>query len=244
MTALDVLYRDEAIVAVAKPPGLLVHRTDLDRHETRFALQIARDQLGARLWPLHRLDKGTSGVLVFALSAEIARDLGRAFETGQVEKRYIALVRGWPERAGTIDHPLATRFDDYEGRPPGDAARDAKPAVTVYERLATLAIANGPGPHAASRYALVALEPKTGRRHQLRRHLKHIAHPIIGDATYGKGPHNRFFAELLGVQRLWLHAASLAFAHPLTGERLAIDAPRGSEWARLAALGGWVDEGI
>jgi tRNA pseudouridine65 synthase len=240
VTALDVLYRDEAVVAVAKPPGLLVHRTDLDRHETRFALQIARDQIGARLWPAHRLDKGTSGVLVFALSAEIARDLGRAFETGEVEKRYVAFVRGWPERAGTIDHPLATRLDDYEGRPPGDTARDAKPAITAYERLATLEIENGLGGHATSRYALVALEPKTGRRHQLRRHLKHIAHPIIGDATYGKGPHNRYFAERLGAQRLWLHAESLAFAHPLTGERLVIDAPRGSEWARLAALGGWV----
>jgi len=94
VTALSVLYRDASLVAVAKPPGLLVHRTDLDRHETRFALQIARDQLGARLWPVHRLDKGTSGVLVFALSAEIARILGGAFEGGGVAKRYVALVRG------------------------------------------------------------------------------------------------------------------------------------------------------
>ncbi len=241
MSALPVLFRDASLVAVAKPPGLLVHRTDLDRHETRFALQIVRDQLGVRLWPVHRLDKGTSGVLVFALSAEIARVLGAAFDAGGVAKRYVALVRGWPERAGTIDHPLATRFDEYQGRGPAEAAPVAKPALTRYERLATLEIANGLGRHETSRYALMGLAPATGRRHQLRRHLKHIAHPIIGDATYGKGAHNRSFAALLGMQRLWLHAESLALAHPVTGERVVIDAPRGEEWSRLAALRGWTD---
>jgi tRNA pseudouridine65 synthase len=242
VTGLRVLHHDTSLVAVAKPPGLLVHRTDVDRHETRFALQIVRDQLGVRLWPVHRLDKGTSGVLVFALSAEIARVLGSAFDTGGVAKRYVAFVRGWPDRTGTIDHPLAPRFDEYERRPASDAEREAKPAITTYERLATLEIANGPTRHPTSRYGLVALAPKTGRRHQLRRHLKHVAHPIIGDATYGKGPHNRFFVELLGVQRLWLHAESLTFAHPVTRGTLSILAPRGDEWSRLASLPGWIDE--
>jgi tRNA pseudouridine65 synthase len=236
VTALSVLHRDASLVAVAKPPGLLVHRTDLDRHETRFALQIARDQLGVRLWPVHRLDKGTSGVLVFALSAEIARIIGGAFEGRGVAKRYVALVRGWPERAGVVDHPLAPRFDEHESRPAGGTSAGAKPAITAFERLATIELANELGRHATSRYALVALEPKTGRRHQLRRHMKHIAHPVIGDATYGKGAHNRFFAGLLGVQRLWLHAEALTFAHPVTRGPLTITAPRGDEWARLAAL--------
>lgn len=237
MVAPAIVYRDAWLVAVDKPPGLLVHRSDVDRRETRFAVQVVRDRLGCPVWPAHRLDRGTSGVLLFALSAEIAAALGRAFESGAVAKRYATLVRGWPDERGVIDHPLAV-LDDRSARVED---REPQPAVTHYSRLARLELDVPDDRHPTSRYALVELSPATGRRHQLRRHLKHIAHPILGDATYGKGRLNRTFAERVGVTRLWLHAHSLALAHPVTGAPLTIEAPLNEDWQRLLALPGWLD---
>ena len=179
-----------------------MHRTPLDKGETRFALQTLRDQLGQHVWPAHRLDKGTSGVLVFALNAEVARTLGQAFETGQgLHKTYRAMVRGWPQDADLIDHPLKRMPDDMRTE-----REEVQVAQTRYETLrrGELPIAQGHFP--CLRWAEVQLQPLTGRRHQLRRHLKHIAHPILGDATHGKGPLNRDVAAHLGLQRLWLHA--------------------------------------
>jgi tRNA pseudouridine65 synthase len=224
--ALRILHRDEDLVAIDKPAGLLVHPSALDAHEARTALQLLRDQLGERLWPLHRLDKATSGVLLFARNAEAARRWGIAFEAGGVRKQYLALVRGWPAERGEIDYALAK---DPE-LPSEGQARLA--ALTRYERLATFEWPfSVDGRHPASRYALVAVEPLTGRRHQIRRHFKHIAHPLIGDTTHGKGAHNRAVAKWLGVDRLWLHAAWVE----LPGvPRIA--AACGSEWAPLTPL--------
>lgn len=224
---LDILYRDDYLAAVQKPPGLLVHRTGLDAGETRFALQMARDRLGVPVWPVHRLDKGTSGVLLFALEAETARTLALAFEQGGgIQKTYRAVVRGWPDDAGLIDHPLRRLADDR-----GVQRTEVQPAQTRYRTVArgTLPLPQGAFP--STRVALVEAEPLTGRRHQLRRHLKHIAHPILGDATHGKGPLNRAVAAHLGVQRLWLHAWRLVLRHPATGAALSITAPPGPEWA-------------
>jgi tRNA pseudouridine65 synthase len=226
---LPILYIDEHLVAIDKPAGLLVHRTALDTREQRFALQLLRDQLGRPVWPAHRLDKGTSGVLLFALDASVASLLGQAFESAQMSKCYLALVRGWPSaEAGLIDHPLAR---DPERASAGQEMLAARTAWTLQRRLEwPLALdPRFPG----SRFALIEARPETGRRHQIRRHLKHIAHPIIGDATHGKGPLNRAVAAHLGVQRLWLHALSLAFAHPLTGAPLRVEAPLGPEWSGL-----------
>jgi tRNA pseudouridine65 synthase len=233
------LHRDPFVVAVNKPPGLLVHRTALDAHEEHFALQSVRNAIGRRVWPAHRLDKGASGALLCALTREAASALGKAFEAGAVDKRYLALVRGWPPAEGVIDYPLARRLDDAEPRLATSGAREAQPATTQFTRLATIELAIAVDRFPTSRYALVLLAPRSGRRHQIRRHLKHIAHPVIGDTTYGKGRHNRFVAELVGTQRLWLHALSLGFAHPLTGEHLVIEAPLGEEWRPLARLAGW-----
>lgn len=215
-------------MAVDKPPGLLVHRTGLDAGETQFALQLLRDQLGRPVWPAHRLDKGTSGVLLFALDADTARALGQAFEAPDViQKDYLAVVRGWPPQAGLIDHPLK-RLDD-DARPGRDEVQDAQ---TRYRTLEQYELPLPYGTFASTRCALVELQPLTGRRHQLRRHLKHIAHPIIGDATHGKGPLNRAVAGLLGLQRLWLHARRLQLRHPATGAALDIGAPADADWLR------------
>ncbi|MBX9960428.1 MAG: pseudouridine synthase [Burkholderiaceae bacterium] len=223
---LRILHQDEQIVAVDKPPGLLVHRTGLDAGETQFALQLLRDQLGRPVWPAHRLDKGTSGVLLFALDADTARALGQVFEApDRVHKTYRAVVRGWPAAEGLVDHPLRRLEDDARvGR------TEVQDAQTRYRTLARHELPLPYGGFPATRCALVELQPVTGRRHQLRRHMKHIAHPILGDATHGKGPLNRAVAELLGVQRLWLHALRLELTHPVSGTALRIEAPCDQAW--------------
>jgi tRNA pseudouridine65 synthase len=229
---LPILYRDEHLVVIHKPAGLLVHRSNLARQEERFAVQLLRDQIGQRVYPVHRLDRGTSGILVFALSPEIARPLGQAFMGKEVRKRYLAIVRGHPAETGVIDHPLPRIRDEYETTFGNrDEATESQLALTRYQRLAIWELPHQVDRYPTSRYALLALEPVTGRRHQLRRHLKHISHPIIGDATYGKGRHNRLFQTLYGCHRLLLACTAMSFTHPVSGEALTLQAPVGEDFA-------------
>jgi len=240
---LTVLYRDEHIVVIDKPAHLLVHRSALDRHETRFAVQMLRDQIGHHVWPAHRLDRGTSGVLLFGLSAGTAASLGQQFAAGTVGKRYLAVVRGHPPETGCIDHPLSRQRDAYEFA--GDAcSNEAQAALTRFRRLATTELPFAVDRYPSSRYALLEVSPVTGRRHQIRRHLKHIAHPVIGDATYGKGRHNRFFAEHFGCRRLLLACTVLAFTHPASGAALEIKSPVSGEFAATLAQLEWGLPGI
>jgi len=235
---LPILYRDEHLIAIHKPAGLLVHRSPVDRHETRFAVQMLRDQIGQWVYPAHRLDRGTSGVLLFALNRDMARALGQQFEQQSVEKTYMAVVRGYPEESGEIDHPLSRQFDDMEWQ--GEhMSHEPQAALTRYRRLATVELPIQVDRYPSSRYALLELAPATGRQHQLRRHLKHIAHPIIGDATYGKGRHNRFFAEHFGCKRLLLACWRLVLQHPANGTSLVLDAPLDGDFARLMETLGW-----
>jgi tRNA pseudouridine65 synthase len=228
---LTLIYGDEHLVAIDKPPGLLVHRTQLAAGEDEAALQQLRDQLGRTVWPVHRLDRGTSGVLLFALSAEIASALGAMFEGGRMAKRYLALVRGWPAAdEGVVDHPLAR---DPELPSAGQPLLDAQTHWRVLQRL-DWPIATHPH-FPTTRVALLEAEPLQGRRHQIRRHLKHLAHPILGDATHGKGPLNRAVAAHLGVNRLWLHAQRLQFAHPVSGAPLTLQAE--VDWPPVPASG-------
>lgn len=212
-----------------------MHRSPIARQETRFAVQQLRDQIGQPVWPAHRLDRGTSGLLLFALDADSLRRLNRQFEAGEVAKTYLAVVRGWPEESGVIDHPLAPVHDPYAPV----ANPEPQDAVTRYLRLATAELPYRVDRYPSSRYALLALEPLTGRRHQLRRHLKHIAHPIIGDATYGKGRHNRLFAEWCGHERLWLACVEMAFRHPAEGSEMRLVAPLACEFGDLLEKMGW-----
>ena len=223
---LTPLFQDEHLVAIDKPPGLLVHRTQLAAHEEDAALQRLRDQLGRPVWPVHRLDRGTSGVLLFALSAAVASLLGAMFEQGRMDKRYLALVRGWPQQdAGVIDHPLAR---DPELPSAGQPLLEAQTGWRVLQRLEWPLTTDPRFP--TTRVGLLEAEPQQGRRHQIRRHLKHIAHPILGDATHGKGPLNRAVAQHLGLQRLWLHAAELAFVHPVGQAAVRVQAPVDEAW--------------
>jgi len=227
---LPVLYLDDRLVVVDKPSGLLVHRSPIDRHETRFALQIVRDQLGRRVHPVHRLDKGTSGALALALDPEAATELSQAFATRSVAKTYVALVRGWPEACGTLDRELAAVEDDRIGL----RSRVPRDARTTFRRLASYELPVRVDRYPSSRYALLELSPLTGRRHQLRRHLAGASHPIVGDSTYGKGRHNRLFAERFGVRRLLLACTRLEFeSTPGRAEPLRVEAPLAAEFASL-----------
>lgn len=220
---LTEIYRDPWLLAVHKPAGLLVHRSPIDKHETEFALQYARALNGGEhVYPVHRLDRPTSGVLLFARDPDTARTVGQAMMAGEVSKTYLAVVRGWTPESGTIDHPLK---DEPEDRRLHGTEQPVRDALTHYRRLATTEIPVEIERYPTSRYSLVELYPKTGRKHQLRRHMKHINHPIIGDANHGRGRHNRYFAERFGQGRLMLAATELALTHPVTGEELVLKAP-------------------
>lgn len=233
---LPVLYRDEHLVAVAKPSGLLVHRTGIDAHETRFAVQIVRDQIGQRVFPIHRLDKGASGVLLFALTPDACATVRAELDEQRIHKRYVAIVRGVPPDSGTIDSPLAA-VQDFRIKP----STLPVAAVTDYRRLAEAELPVSVDRYPTTRYALVELAPHGGRRHQLRRHMKHISHPIIGDTTYGKSLHNRFFEQRFDNHRLLLACVGMGFSHPVSKTPTTIVASPSDDFARVAALLGWKD---
>lgn len=235
---LPIIFQDEHLVAINKPSGLLVHRSAIDRHETRFAMQLLRDQLGQHVYPVHRLDKPTSGVLLFALSSECAQKTGEIFAQHQLRKTYLAIVRGHAPEQGTIDHPLREERDACSDR----KMREDKPAqaaLTEFIRLGTVELPIAVDKYSSSRYSLVSCQPRSGRKHQIRRHLKHINHPIIGDAKHGKGPHNRFFQQQFNAHRLLLAATELKFTHPYTGQALNLCAPLDETFLRLLGAFDW-----
>lgn len=237
-TELEILHLDDAMVVINKPSGLLVHRSEIDRHETQFALQLLRNQLGQRVYPVHRLDKPTSGVLAFALSQEMASRIADLWRQRSVEKQYLAIVRGWMPEFIHLDKPMAPPVDKYARH---EKVRPEQEAITDFRCLATVEIPVEIDKYPQSRYSLVGVTPHTGRKHQIRRHLKHLAHPIIGDARYGKGRHSRYFRDHLNAPRLLLHASQLTVPHPLTDQKLTFVAPPDRIIRQLLNDFGWVD---
>jgi len=228
----EILFLDPYLAAIHKPAGMLVHRSLIDRHETRFAMQWLRDRLRRRVYICHRLDKPTSGVLLFALAPEIARRMGAQFATRGVEKRYLAVVRGHLED-GRIDYPLVERPDAYADAL-ADPDKPAQPAVTDYRCLARCELPYPVGRYATARYSLLEVTPRTGRKHQIRRHFKHIFHPLIGDTSYGDGRHNQLFRDRFACGRLLLTAVGLTFRHPLEDRPLHIQGAPDPEFAQIA----------
>ncbi len=226
---LKILYQDEYLVAVDKPAGLFVHRSFMDKDEIYFALQLVRDQIGKYVYPLHRLDKPTSGILLFALTKEVAQLMGAAFTENKIDKTYYALTRGHLVAQGIIDHPLKEKLDKI-----GDkfATQDKPPqsATTHFESLTTATVPIAVGKYPSVRYSLIKLKPVTGRRHQLRRHLAHLRHPIIGDINYGDNKQNPFFISYFGFKRLMLIAKKVEFVHPVTHKPLVIETEFDQEW--------------
>ena len=222
--ALPVLYRDEWLAVIDKPAGLMVHDSALARGETDFAADRLRTQFGRRVFLVHRLDRATSGCLLLAFDRETASTLGKAVMAGEVEKDYRAICRGWPEADFDVDHPL----DGGPGKPV------KKPAQTRFQVLARAECDWAAGEFATSRYALLNAQPVTGRFRQIRRHLKHVSHHLIGDTSHGDGRHNRAF-RMVGVHRMLLHAHRLGLAHPVTGEPLEAIAPPDAQFAKALA---------
>lgn len=235
---IEILYEDEHLVAIHKPAGLLVHRSYLARRERFFAMQLTRDLVGCHVFPVHRLDRPTSGVLLFAKSSEVANALCEQFASHTIEKQYLALVRGNMHESGILDYALKIELDEL-GDKNADPNKAAQEAVTAYEPLLNTEIPYQSGRYPTSRFALVRLSPKTGRKHQLRRHMAHLRHPIVGDTTHGDGKQNAFFREHFGINRLWLIAKKLTFTHPITQTRLSIETELESEWETVFAELGW-----
>ncbi len=217
MQQLRILYRDEYMVIVEKPPGLQVHPPESGGRVRVTALSLLKHQMGQWVYPVHRLDRATSGVLMFAFSSEIAAELQALFKSEKIWKTYVCVCRGWLEPKFTVESPLKTALGDLVS---------AKTHFDVVSRFEMPFPAAG---FSRSRYSLVKAMPVTGRFHQIRRHLKHISHPMIGDSVYGDGKHNRYWREVLGAKILLLRAYSLQFIHPRTREPIYIY----SRWPRI-----------
>lgn len=232
---LVVLHADEHLLVVAKPPGMAVHRSRLVHDESVYLVDLLRDQLAAdgagnsSLHPIHRLDRGTSGALLVGRNPAIAAALSAQFMSRDVEKTYLAVCRGWPDDAGEIDYPLPGVNENGE----------RKPALTRWTRLATVEVPIAISRYPQQRYALLAVSPETGRYRQIRRHLSHVHHHLIGDTSHGRGDHNRLFRQHFGIHRMLLHAWRLRFEHPISGETLLIEAPLDAPWNSVLDRFGW-----
>ena len=238
---IDIIYEDEYLVAINKEAGLLVHRSWLDKGETRFAMQLTRDAVGCHVFPVHRLDRPTSGVLLFAKSSAVARSLTEAFTEHKVNKQYLAVVRGFMPEQGTIDYALSFQPDAIADKF-ANLDKPAQEAVTHWQCLAQVELPFAVSKkHDTTRYSLMRLMPVTGRKHQLRRHMRHVFHHIVGDTSHGDGRHNRFFRTQYGCTRMLLHAQTLALSHPVTGAPLLLTAGLDDQWLRIMAEFSWIE---
>jgi tRNA pseudouridine65 synthase len=224
---LDILFRDEHLIAINKPHGLLVHRSPIAADVEEFALQILRDQVGLKVNPVHRLDRKTGGVLLFAFSKGIEIAMQQQFSDNLVEKKYLAIVRGHTPDAECINYPLRKENGTLQE------------ALTNYVTLKRAEIDVPFGAHATSRYSLIEASPETGRMHQIRKHLSHVFHPIIGDRTHGCNKQNKLFKDKWEMTTMLLHASKLSFRHPVTDEIIIIEAPSQSEFNRVMDLMNW-----
>ena len=227
---IEILYQDDALIAVNKPANLAVHRSTFVGPADAFLIDLLREQVGGNVYLAHRLDRATSGVLLVARSKEVAAALGEQFMQRTVHKQYLVVVRGWPEPAeGVIDYPL-----------PG--SRETGPrreARTRYRRLATIELPIALGRYPQQRYALLLAEPESGRFRQIRKHLAHIHHPVIGDCQHGRGDHNRLYKQHFDCHRMLLHAWKLDFRHPVSGLPMTLQAPLDPAYMTLLDRFGW-----
>ncbi|MGN6655551.1 MAG: pseudouridine synthase [Rhodanobacter sp.] len=231
---IEILYQDDAVLAVNKPANLAVHRSTFVGPADAFLVDLLREQVGDNVYLAHRLDRATSGVLLVARSKEVAAALGEQFMQRTVHKQYLVVVRGWPEPAeGVVDYPL-----------PG--SRETGPrreARTHYRRLATIEVPIALGRYPQQRYALLQAEPESGRFRQIRKHLAHIHHPVIGDCQHGRSDHNRLYKQHFGCHRMLLHAWRIRFEHPVSGIPLQLEAPLDEAFSQLLARFGWAIPG-
>ncbi len=232
---LDILFQDEVLCAVHKPPGIHVHRTELSPRETTCVMFLLRDQLGRQVYPLHRLDRPTSGLLLFAFSSETAACVRAAFAQHQVHKEYIAVTRGWVDETVAVDYPLKPNIKGY----PRKRNPEPKPATTRFYCLDRTELDYPSNGFPTSRYSLVKAVPQTGRLHQIRRHAKHINHQLIGDSRYGDGHHNRFFRDHFQCQRMLLASVAMEIPHPIEQTPIRLTCPLAQDMANMINTLGW-----
>jgi len=221
---LEIIYQDEYLVAINKPHGLLVHQTSIARDATEFALQMLRDQIGKHVSPVHRLDRKTSGILLFAFDKTSETLMQQQFMNAETEKKYLAILRGFAPDFMEIDYPLAKENGTMQE------------AFTCFKTLQKAEVDVAFGKHQTSRYSLIEATPKTGRMHQLRKHFSHILHPIIGDRTHGCNKQNKFFLEQWNMTTMLLHASELSFTHPITSEKIHLKANLHDEFKRVMKI--------
>jgi tRNA pseudouridine65 synthase len=227
---LRVLHQDDDLIVVDKPAGFHVHPPEDQRHrisKQQNTVYLLRKQTGRYVYPVHRLDRATSGVLLFAFSSEIAGELSAHLREKRIKKIYFAVVRGWVPDEGKIEHPLRADKND------GLFSEIRKEALTLFQSVARWETPFPVGRYSSSRYSLVKVEPVTGRMHQIRRHFAHISHPLIGDSVYGDGKHNRAFRDHLAIEQLMLKAYSLQFKHPRTSDLLCLRSRWEDSWHKL-----------
>ena len=224
---LDILYEDDYLIAINKPHGLLVHRSPIAADAEEFALQLLRDQVGRKVYPVHRIDRKTGGILLFAFDKDTEVAMQRQFMDNAVNKKYLAIVRGHTPDEQVIDHPL---------RKENGTLQDA---VTAFATLNRAELPVPFGAHNTSRYSLIEVVPQTGRMHQIRKHLAHIFHPIIGDRTHGCNKQNRLFKEQWEMTPMLLHASQRSFQHPVTGDKVIITSPLRPEFEQVLLLMEW-----
>jgi tRNA pseudouridine65 synthase len=228
-----ILYQDEDLLVVNKPVGVPVHGSRILEGHPQTLLRQVRQETGSPVHAVHRLDRPVSGAILLTRDRACLAKMSRAFEERRILKNYLAVARGWTEDAGSIDHPLGpVREDRKEGS-------SARPAVTRFSTLARAELPIAVKPYASSRYSLLLLQPETGRRHQLRRHMKHQSHHLVGDTTYGKGEHNRMFRDHFACSRLLLHAWSLEFEHPENARTVRVNAPLDAAFESVIRQLGW-----
>lgn len=218
---LEIIYQDENLIAINKPHGLLVHQSSIARDATEFALQMLRDQVGKHVSPVHRLDRKTSGILLFAFDKDSEIAMHQQFMNTQTDKKYLAILRGFTPDAMDIDYPLAKENGTMQD------------AFTAFKTLQRAEVEVAFGKHPTSRYSMIEATPKTGRMHQLRRHFSHILHPIIGDRTHGCNKQNKLFLEQWNMTTMLLHASELSFTHPITSEPIHLKANLHDEFKRV-----------
>lgn len=221
--SLPILYRDDCLIAVAKPSGMFVHRTAEDRSDKRVVLQILRDQIEEYIYSIHRLDRATSGIVLLATTKDAAAAMGNAFAERTVSKTYMALVRGHCDEAGRINRPLVP--SEGRDKPAGHPMAEPKEAETLFRTLQRFEIPINCGRYQTTRSSLIEVKPQTGRFHQIRRHMNYVSHPVIGDTTHGDSRHNVLYREHIGLERLMLAAVCLEFCHPFTGQTVTINCP-------------------
>lgn len=229
--SFDILFQDDHYVAINKPPGFLVHRTNIAAEvddPNLYVLQTLRNQIKQRVYPIHRLDRPTSGVLIFGFSGEDVTALLTHFNERTIQKRYMCITRGYANEQGVIDQPLRK-----------ENSKTMQNATTLYRRYTTVELPIAVGRYPQARYSLVEANPLTGRMHQIRRHLKHVNHPILGDTKHGDRDHNRAMEAIHQITGLMLVAKELIFPHPYTQETIHLTAPYPPHFARMMSVLGW-----